>query len=293
MRHPFRSAAIALLACVSLLSACRRSSSSNVAPTIKSGFATSSDGARIAYDDAGASDVAVVMVHCWTCNRHEWDNARDALDTKRRIVTLDLAGHGDSGKDRAAWTMTAFGDDVRAVADALSLQKVILVGHSMGGPVIVEAARGMKGRAVALVAVDTLSNLESHPDPAKLQPMLDALSTDFLATSEKLMRERFGKNADPAVIDAVLKDRLAVDPKSAAAMATSMFAYDAGPKIAELGLPLREINADNHPTNVEGNKKIDPDFDAVILSDVGHWPMREKPQAFEDALDAVLTKLAR
>jgi pimeloyl-ACP methyl ester carboxylesterase len=286
---------ISFVALAFVSSSCKRAptSTSTSVTAVKSGVATSGDGARIAYDDVGSSDVAVIFVHCWTCNRHEWDHARDALASSHRVVTLDLAGHGDSSKDRASWTMTAFGDDVRAVAEALSLKNVILVGHSMGGPVIVEAARAMKGRVRALVAIDTLSNLEAHPDAAKLQPMLDALSNDFAATSEKLMRERFGKHADPAVIDVVLKDRLAVDPKSATAMATSMFTYDAGPVVGELGLPLREINADNHPTNVEGNKKIVADFDAIILDDVGHWPMREKPKAFEDALAKVLDALAR
>jgi len=61
-------------------------------------------------------------------------------------VSLDLAGHGESGLGRRAWTMPAFGEDVVAVAEKLGLEDVVLTGHSMGGDVIVEAARRMPDR---------------------------------------------------------------------------------------------------------------------------------------------------
>ena len=49
------------------------------------------------------------------------------------MVAVDLGGHGESGMGREHWTMEAFGDDVAAVVRGLGLERVILVGHSMGG----------------------------------------------------------------------------------------------------------------------------------------------------------------
>ena len=72
------------------------------------------------------------------------------------MVALDLAGHGDSGVNREAWSMTNFGADVAAVADTLQLEDIILVGHSMGGQVALEAARLLKGRVKMIVGADTL-----------------------------------------------------------------------------------------------------------------------------------------
>jgi pimeloyl-ACP methyl ester carboxylesterase len=56
------------------------------------------------------------------------------------VVAIDLAGHGESGVGRKAWTMPTFGDDLVAVVERLALADAVLIGHSMGGDVIVEAA---------------------------------------------------------------------------------------------------------------------------------------------------------
>lgn len=58
----------------------------------------------------------------------------------RQAVAVDLAGHGDSGADREAWTIPAFAEDVAAVVRHLGLEDVVLIGHSLGGPVVVAAA---------------------------------------------------------------------------------------------------------------------------------------------------------
>jgi pimeloyl-ACP methyl ester carboxylesterase len=52
--------------------------------------------------------------------------------------------------------MTSFGEDVRAVIEALDLGEVVLVGHSMGGAVVLEAAQQLAGRILGILGVDTL-----------------------------------------------------------------------------------------------------------------------------------------
>jgi pimeloyl-ACP methyl ester carboxylesterase len=81
----------------------------------------------------------IVFVHGWACDRSYWRHQMDAFPGKT-VVAVDLAGHGDSGTGRGSWTMPAFGADVVAVMDDLHLDDVVLVGHSMGGDVILEAA---------------------------------------------------------------------------------------------------------------------------------------------------------
>lgn len=73
------------------------------------------------------------------------------FSAKHRVVTLDLAGHGHSGLARTRYTMKAFGEDVQAVTQAVGGRRVILIGHSMGGSVIAEAARLLPGRVIGLI----------------------------------------------------------------------------------------------------------------------------------------------
>ena len=102
----------------------------------------------IHYDVHGQGDRALVFVHCWSCDtRTYWQNQVDEFAKDFRVVTVDLGGHGQSGMNRKEWTMAAFGADVAAVVNKLDLKNIVLVGHSMGGPVCLEAARRLQGRS--------------------------------------------------------------------------------------------------------------------------------------------------
>src|SRR5262245_26315272 len=121
-------------------------------------IAIAPDGVRIAFEDHGAELPALVFVHGWSCDRTYW-RGQAPLAERHRVVTIDLAGHGESGVDRASWTMAAFGGDVAAVVEQLGLDDAVLIGHSMGGDVIVEAAPLLGGRVRGLVWVDVYPSL--------------------------------------------------------------------------------------------------------------------------------------
>ena len=114
----------------------------------------------ITYDVRGTGDTALVFVHCWSCDRTFWKYQLAAFADDYRVAAIDLPGHGESGADRDEWTIAGLGDDVARVVEQLGLRRVILVGHSMGGPVSLEAARRLPGRVLGVIAVDTLHNAE-------------------------------------------------------------------------------------------------------------------------------------
>src|ERR671910_914157 len=137
--------------------------------------ARSADGVPIRYFVAGRGEPAVVLVHGWAMDRHLWDGQVAALAAKHRVITLDLAGHGQSGKERRAWTVSAFGEDVKAVVETVGAQQVVLVGHSMGGPVVLEAARRMPQRVKGIVLIDTLLDVEERTPAAAVEAMAKQL----------------------------------------------------------------------------------------------------------------------
>src|SRR5438105_10350898 len=107
-----------------------------VAWSIRMRFASSVDDTPIAFEEQGQGSPAVVFVHGWACDRTYWRHQVDRFQRRAKVVTLDLAGHGESGADRSEWSIAGFGADVAAVVQALELRDVVLVGHSMGGDVI-------------------------------------------------------------------------------------------------------------------------------------------------------------
>ena len=281
-----RKLASALLAFASLASA---------APAVKTGSVLAPDGVRIVYDERGQGATALVFVHCWSCDRSFWREQADVFADRYRVVTLDLAGHGESGKDRKTWTILGLAGDVRAVVEKLNLKKVILIGHSMGGPVALEAARLLHGRVVGVVPVDTLHNAEQQFPAQLIDQMAGALEADYPGTIEKFMGSMLPKDADPTVRDFVLGKSKAAYRPAVLALMRDFANLDFKKLFAGAGVPIRAINAKpplSQPTQIESNRKY-ADFDAVLIEGVGHFLQLERPKEFNDDLAKFAAALAK
>jgi sigma-B regulation protein RsbQ len=259
-----------------------------------SGTATSPDRVTIRYDAAGKGDPALVFVHCGGCERSFWDGQVAHFAAKHRVVALDLAGHGQSGGGRKDWTMPAFGEDVVSVVDALGLKRVVLIGHSLGGPVVLEAARRMPGRVAGLVLVDTLVDFEQRLSAEETEKYLSALQADYRATTTAMLSQYFFSASTPEPVKArVLETVLSAPPGIGVAVSRSSVAYDPLPALREIKAPIRAINSDLFPTNVEGNRRHVPGYEVAIMKGVGHYLMLEQPEAFNALLAEALRELAR
>ncbi len=251
----------------------------------------SSDGVPIHYAVTGEGAPAlpaVVLVHCWGCSMKTWENQVPALAAHYRVVTLDLAGHGASGKDRKEWTVAAFADDVRAVVEALGLKRVILVGHSMAGPIVLEAYQRMPDRVAGLVVVDTLLDVDKEMSAGERAQFFGKMRADFKGTVASFLPHLFAPGTDKAFIDRIIAMETANDPAMMVPAIENVFAYDERGALARVKVPIRAINADLFPTSIEHDRKYAPQFDADVMHGVGHWLMLERPEEFNAKLLAAL-----
>ena len=246
--------------------------------------AVSRDGIRIAYETRGEGAPALVFVHGWSCHRGYWEAQVDALSADALVVALDLAGHGDSGSAREAWTMSAFGEDVVAVVDHLALDDVVLVGHSMGADVVLEAARHLRDRVRGLVWVDEHRQLSGFRSEAQVSERLAPFRADFPAAVEMFVRRMFPATAELALVERVVKG-IASAPKEIAlpaVEATWNYARNVPAVLAEVDLPVVAINAEDADTDIESMHRSG--VEVVVIPRVGHFPMLEDPQAFNACL---------
>ena len=217
------------------------------------GVTQAKDGVQIHYESGGNGSPALVFIHGWNCDRSYWSAQLPFFAATHQVVAIDLAGHGDSGMNREDWSMANFGADVAAVADALQLEDIILVGHSMGGPVALEAARLLKGRVKMVIGADTLSDVSLRYADEQLAGMLAAMEADFPGTVEGLVRSSFFlPTSDPALIDQIARD-MGAAPPAAGIGAFEGFAHwyneDVEKTLADIKVPIRLINSDYRPTN--------------------------------------------
>jgi len=250
---------------------------------------------HIQYRLYGSGEPLVVLIHGWSCDSNYWSAQIADLKSRYTVVTVDLAGHGGSGANRSDWSMGAFGDDVAAVVNALPQHpKVVLIGHSMGGPVAVEAARRLQSRVVGVIGVDTFKGVGAPPPPAaETAARMKAFETDFIGNTRTLVTTSFfTKNSDPALVRRIADDMSQAPPAVAVPAARAMNSWDAVTAIKALTVPIIAVNSDLGPPARTGEiRKFAPAFDAVIVDGLGHFLMMEDPKRVNPILDAQIQKI--
>lgn len=252
----------------------------------------SSDGVQIAYDVHGGGVPALVLVHGWSCDRTYWRGQVEPFAGEFTVVAVDLAGHGESGAGRRqAWTMAGFGEDVAAVVRKLELERVILVGHSMGGDVIVEAARRLQGRVAGLVWVDTYKQLRTPRTAEQLRTTMAPFRTDFAGTTRSFVRGMFPRDADPALVERIAADMSSAPPAVALGALESAMSFDREipGALKELNLPVIAINPDYAPTDAASLERHG--VEVVMMPGAGHFLMMEDPARFNRLFRSAIGRL--
>ena len=262
--------------------------------SLTQGVTATKDGVQIHYESGGNGSPALVFIHGWNCDRSYWSAQLPFFAATHQVVAIDLAGHGDSGVNREDWSMVNFGADVAAVADALQLEDIVLVGHSMGGPVALEAARLLKGRVKMVIGADTLSDVSLRYADAQLAGMLAAMEADFPGTVDGMVRSSFFlPTSDPALIDQIARD-MGAAPPVAGIGAFEGFAHwyneDVEKTLADIEVPIRLINSDYRPTNTLAGQALTASFEATLMSGVGHFVMQEDPAQFNAIMAELLNR---
>jgi len=165
------------------------------------------------------------------------------------------------------------------------------VGHSMAGPIVIEAAKRLSGKVIAIIAVDTLANLSTPPKLERADAFGDSLTRDFTKTMTSVVTSLFPNGPSSQAFDRVMHDMTSADPAIAIPTIVNNWKYPAGAAIASLGLPTRAIQAEGTKTDVEGNRAILHDYQVIVVPGVGHWLMLEAPERFDIALDQSLASL--
>jgi pimeloyl-ACP methyl ester carboxylesterase len=252
------------------------------------------DHSAIRYRVYGNGEPTLVFIHGWSCDSGYWDSQLNELAQRYTLVTLDLAGHGKSDvKKRKNWSMANFGADVAAVVQAVGKPRVILVGHSMGGPVALEAARQLQGKVIGIVGVDTLRQIAAPYPKERTDPLLAAMHQDFAkATADFVASSFFTDRTDPIVKRWIVKDMSSAPRKVAIPALEALLAMDYRSALADLDVPIVAINADQPPTDEAAIRQVEPRFRVVPIAQAGHFLMMEKPAVFNAALSGIADRWA-
>ncbi len=250
----------------------------------------SKENTPIEYIIDGSGDKAVVFVHGWSCDKSYWDLQVPFFAKNYTVVAVDLPGHGESSYNREEWTMEAFGEDVAAIVEGLDLQKVVLIGHSMGGSVILTAARNLGDRVTALVGVDTFQDVESVFPEDQLDDFMQPFQENFVETTRTFVRNMFPPTADSLLVERIANDMSEAPQEVALGSFRGLFAFDPIPVLEQVNLPVYGINSDMYPVNIEAGKRYAVKFEIQFMEGCGHFLHQEDPEAFNRILGDILKK---
>jgi pimeloyl-ACP methyl ester carboxylesterase len=255
-----------------------------------------SDGVPIAYEVHGQGPTTLVFVHGWSCERGYWRSQVGPFSSEYRVVLLDLAGHGASGRNRTGWSIENFANDVAAVVRDLDARNVVLVGHSLGGPVALEAARLLPDRTIALIGVDAFFDGWTDPGASKL---LAQLRPNFAAGTRAFVRKAMFLPTSPAALaDSIADSMAAAPPEIALPALDSLFAWAKDRQssaVSAIRVPTGLIMTKGGRSETARFQRSAKQLTLGIeeMSEAGHFLMREAPDVFNARLRAMVAKIPR
>lgn len=247
------------------------------------------------YEILGKQDTALIFIHGWNLNMRYWDDQVRHFQSRYRILNLDLAGHGNSGKDRSNWTVENFARDIAHIMQKEDINKAILVGHSFGGNIALQISTSIPERILRVVAIDCFKDVGfeiTEEFENGFQDHYARFKRNYAEMADEAAREKT-RTKDREVINRIVKDYKSADPKIALAVYRSVIQSQAMEKaqLKKLPFKLYVINSDYSPIDEDALREHAPHgYEIIQVHGAGHFPMVEDPQQLNAALDSALTR---
>lgn len=256
---------------------------------------TSSDGVEIRFDQQGNGSPTLIFVHGWGNNRSVWEAQVAHFSEKYKVVNIDLPGFGESGNSRQHFTIGSFGEDVATVIRKLNLEQVVLIGFSMGAPVVIETANRVPELVAGVVLIDQLHDVQAKISPSAISNG-ESFHMDLVAnpTNDKLVSSGFYKKDTETSFQrvfAMLQDAPRIGWRESLLDLFRWRNEDCIRSISQLQVPITAINSDLQPTRVEAFRKYVPSFQAKIVPNTGHLVMWDAPEEFNRLLEESIQEL--
>ena len=255
---------------------------------VESHFAKFGD-IKIHYLNRGTGDQALVFVHGWTCNADFWAPQMKDFGSLH-LIAVDLAGHGKSDKPHVPYTMDYLARSIEAVLTDANVKRAVLVGHSMGTPVIRQFYRVFPDRTGGLVIVDGALRMQfSEEDKNKF---IAPLKADYKTVAPNVVEGILGPLKDPNMRTEIKTAMLSTPDYVAISAMDSMFdakLYSTDP----IKVPVLAVLAKSPfwgPDTETFYRSLAPNLEFVMWDGVSHFLMMEKPQEFDQVVQSYLTK---
>jgi pimeloyl-ACP methyl ester carboxylesterase len=230
---------------------------------------------------------AILLVHCYTCSMRYWQRVEPLLATDRRVISVDLLGHGGSEKPDDGYSIEHQADTIAEALEEIDAPRVLAVGQSLGGPVVTALAERHPKLVRGLVIMDSSSrddfvDLPVTADIARapiVGPAVKQVMPDSVVREELSKAFADGFDVPDEFVDDVTDMTFTAFREAGSGGFTDSKSLD--DRIAGTGLPVTVVfGAEDRivdPKSADDYRDI-PGAKVVVLPGVGHTPQMERPR---------------
>lgn len=263
----------------------------------------------MAYRDEGHG-TPILLIHGWGVSGDLFDAQMHGLSGRYRLLTPDLRGHGASDAFPNGALFSCFADGIAALIAELRLEKLCLVGWSMGALVVFDLLQRHPGLDIAgLVLIDMVPRLLNEPgwrhglrdgkDARVFAGHIENMRKDWRSYTALFVPRIFTSEPDARtqqLLERASKVALANDPRNMAAIWACMAEQDFRAVLPGISLPTLVV-AGLHSRLYgiaagEWVSKQIPRARLEIFSRSGHAPHMEEPGLFNQMLSAFMHSLS-
>jgi pimeloyl-ACP methyl ester carboxylesterase len=248
-------------------------------------------GIKLAYEDRGQGQPALVFVHGWACNRSFFAPQAEYFSHRHRVVSIDLRGHGESDKPEGQYPIAAYADDIAYLIEQLGLGKVIAVGHSMGGVVVLQLAAAFPDCVAGIVMIEPVRSLTQNSEESRtrMAALVEAIEAGNQEPLRQYVTDRFFLPfSDRKLLKEVLTVMTAMPNQVAASGLRGIQDFDGAAVAALCKVPVLHIGATpplNPPHLVS---QILPGVINGLTVGAGHFNQLEVPDQVNAMIEAFL-----
>ena len=239
----------------------------------------SRDGIRLAYETAGSGAPGMAFVHGWLCDRSYFDPQFDHFAGQHAVATVDLRGHGESGRPGAqpgSYDVDVLAEDVLAVVAAAGLTSPLVAGHSLGA--LIALACAARSSAICAVVMVDPAPITNESAKAFFRSSVDAVDSDEDGSWRRAFVERMFLPTDVVRRSAIIENMAQVPSRIAGAAMLAMAEFDAAAVLGEVGVPVLSIGSAvpiNSPADL---RTASPTITIGQTVGAGHFNQLEVPE---------------
>lgn len=245
---------------------------------------------NVNYIDEGVG-IPVIFLQGWGTNIDLYKKVTDKISTLTRVIALDLPGFGKTSEPPIPWSVDEYTDFVMEFIKVLKLKKVILMGHSFGGRVIIKMMTKLKKE----FEVEKIILLDSAGIKPKTN-LKKQIKQKWFKMCKRVANSKLGRKLSPGLVEEMQKKHGSADYRNASSLMRQVLVKAINEDLTDLlpniKVPTLLVWGDQDTaTPLEDARimeKLIPDAGLVVLKNTGHYSFLEDFYTFSRVMDSFL-----